>query len=166
MQPFGGPNAVDIPLSIIEAKEDWAGVTVKDLKSLPAAVFYDSSWPIGRVFFWPVAPGGHYELHLVIKASLPVYTTLTDPLNLPPEYMEALVWSLAVRLQMAYGLPARQDHVAAMKQAINIIEMANSQIATLQMPSALIGPRGRDVSSWAGRGLNQAWIVGGSSVLG
>lgn len=166
LKPFGGPNAVDLSLAIIESHEDWSGVTIKDLKSIPAAVFYDSSWPIGRVYFWPVPPGGDYEMHLVVKATLPTYTTLTDPLNLPPEYMEAVMWSLCVKLQMAYGLPARPDHVAAMKVAMDVVEMANAQIPLLSMPAALVGRRGGDVSSWQGKGLNQAWIVGGSSVLG
>jgi hypothetical protein len=165
MQPFGGPNPVDIHLSIIESKEDWAGITIKDLKSLPAAVFYDSSFPIGRVTFWPVPSAAHYELHLVLKASLPVYTTLTDPLAVPDEYVEAMMWSLCMRMQMAYGLPARPDHVAAMRQAINTIEMANSQIPLLSMPSALVRGGG-DVSSWVGRGLNHAWTLGGGCVLG
>lgn len=165
MKPFTGPHPVDISLQIIEAKEDWATIVIKDLKSIPAAVFYDSSFPVGRVYFWPVPPASDYEMHLVVKATLPVFTGLTDPLNLPDEYMEALMWSLCVRMQMAYGLPARSDHVAAMKQALNVIMMANSQIPLATMPPALLG-RGRDVSSWQGKGLNQAWIVGGSSVLG
>jgi hypothetical protein len=165
MKPFGGPNPVDISLAIIEAKEDWSGISIKDLKSIPAAVFYDSAWPIGRVYFWPVPPGGDYEMHLVVKASLPTYATLTDPLNLPPEYLEAVMWSLCVRMQMAYGLPAGADHVAARKQAVAVVQMANTQIPLLSMPAALAGRRGGDVSSWQGKGLNQAWIVGGSSVL-
>jgi hypothetical protein len=164
MQPFAGPNPVDIHLGIIEAKEDWAGITIKDLKSIPSAVFYDSSWPIGRVYFWPVPSAAHYEMHLLVKASLPVYTTLTDPLALPPEYVKAAMWHLCVDMQMAYGLPTNPAHVAAMKVAMNTVMMANSQIGLLSMPAAL-GRRGGDVSSWQGKGLNQAWIVGGSSVL-
>jgi hypothetical protein len=166
LKPFGGPNAVDLPLAIIESHEDWSGVTIKDLKSLPAAVFYDSSWPIGRVYFWPVPPGGDYEMHLVVKATLPTYTMLTDALDLPPEYLEALIWTLCVKMQMSYGLPANPGHVAAMKVAVDTIKMANSQIPLLSMPAALAGRRGGDVSSWQGKGLNQAWIVGGTSVLG
>ena len=45
LPPFNGPNPVDLPLSIIEAKEDWATIGIKDLKSLPSAVFYDSTLP-------------------------------------------------------------------------------------------------------------------------
>lgn len=165
MKPFGGPHPVDISLAIIEAKEDWAGITIKDLKSIPSAVFYDSSFPIGRVYFWPVPPASDYEMHIVVKGSLPVYTGLTDPLNVPDEYVEAMTWWLCVRMQMSYGLPANTAHVAAMKEAMNTIMLANSQIRLATMPPALIG-HGRDVSSWQGRGLNQAWVVGGSSVLG
>jgi len=163
INPQSGQNPVDIPLTIIEAKEDWATIGIKDLQSLPSAVFLDTAWPQGRVYFYPVAPAGsNYELFLVVKASLPVYTTLTDPLGVPDEYIEALLWSLCVRLQMIYGLPARPDHVAAMRQAINVVQMANTQIATLRMPS--FGGSG-DVSSFVGRGLDRAWTVGGDSVL-
>ena len=163
LNPQSGQNAVDIALTIIQAKEDWGLVAIKDLQSLPSAVFLDTAWPQGRVYFWPVAPAGaNYELFLVLKSSLPVYTTLTDPLNLPDEYIEALLWSLCVRMQMAYGLPARQDHVGAMRQAVNVVATANTQIATLRMPSF---SGSGDVSSFVGRGLDRAWIVGGSCVL-
>jgi hypothetical protein len=163
LNPQSGQNPVDIPLTIIQAKEDWSVITIKDLKSLPAAVFLDTSWPQGRVYFWPVAPAGaNYELFLVIKGGLPVYTTLVDPLALPEEYIEALMWSLCVRMEMAYGLPARPDHVAAMRQAVNVVQTANTQIATLRMPS--FGGSG-DVSSFAGRGIDRAWIVGGDCTL-
>ena len=164
LQPFGGPNAVDIHLSLIESHEDWAGVSIKDLKSIPAGVFYDSAWPVGKLTFWPVPPAAIYEMHVVVKGQLPVFTTLTDPLALPDEYIEALVWSLCVRLQMAYGLPSRPDHVQAMRQALETIKMANAQIPLLSMPAALSGHRG-DVSSWSGKGLSQAWTVSGPSVL-
>ena len=103
------------------------------------------------------------DLFLVLKQSLPAYTTLVDPLGLPEEYIEAMLWSLCVRMQMAYGLPARPDHVAAMRQAVNVVMMANTQIPVLQLPG--FGGMGGDVSSWSGRGLDRAWTVGGESVL-
>jgi len=164
LMPLAGTTPVDIPLAVIVAKEDWATISIKNLKSLPSAVFLNTSWPQGRVYFWPVPPAAQQmELTLVLKAALPIYTTLVDPLGLPPEYEEALLWSLCVRLQMAYGLPARPDHVAAMRQAVNVVMTANTQIGTLGMPG--IGSRSGDVSSWAGRGLDRAWTVGGQSVL-
>ena len=168
MQPFGGPNPVDIHLSIIEAKEDWAGVTIKDLKSLPSAVFYDSAFPVGRVHFWPVPPAAIYEMHLVVKANLPIPATVTDPMNLPPEYLDAVVNNLALRIALASGGKIGDGQISPLllaqaRASLETIKLANSQIPQLSLPN--FGRGGGDVSSWVGRGLNRAWVVGGSSVL-
>ena len=161
------PNLVNIPLAIIEAKEDWNKIAIPDLKSIPSAVFYDSDFPVGRVHFWPVPPANAYEMQLTVKASLPVYTTVNDDLGLPPEYMDAVVNNLAVRIAVASpGAQVSPLLLAEARASLNTIRLANSQIPLLSMPAALIGRRGGDVSSWSGRGLNTAWTVGGSSVLG
>lgn len=160
----GVTNPVDIPLSIIEAKEDWATIAVKDLKSIPAGVFYDSSYPVGQVYFWPVPPAGIYEMHLMVKAQLPVPTTVTDSLMLPPEYLDAVVNNLACRIIVASGGQISPFLMAQARASLNTIKLANSQIPLLSMPAALSGHRS-DMSSWSGRGLNQAWIVGGTDVL-
>lgn|SRR5215469_428980 len=167
LQPFGGPNPVDLPLHIIEAKEDWARITIKDLQSLPSAVFYDSSFPTGRLTFWPIPLAAQYELHIVTKASLPVYATLDDVLGLPPEYLDAVVNNLALRIVAA--TPGAQPSPLLLGQARSSLEtvmLANSQVALLSLPSFLSGRRGGDVSSWAGAGLDRAWTVGGTDVLG
>jgi len=167
LKPFGGPMPVDLPLAIIEAKEDWAHIAIKDLHSLPTAVFYDSSYPVGRITFWPVPIAAEYEMHLVVKASLPVYVTLDDPLNVPPEYLDAIINNLAVRIALASPESKNINPLllAQARASLNTIRMANSQISLLSMPAALTGHRGGDVSSWSGRGLNQAWTLGGSAVL-
>ena len=54
------------------------------------------------------------------------------------------------------------------REAMNTIEMANSQIGTLGMPAGLMrrAPWRRCGSQLVGaQGLNQAWITGGSAVL-
>ena len=167
---FGGgrtPNLVNIPLAIIEAKEDWNKIAIPDLKSIPSAVFYDSSFPVGRMYFWPVAPANAYELQLTVKGSLPVYTTVNDALELPPEYLDAIVNNLAVRIALASpGAQVSPLLLAEARASLNTIKLANTQIPLLSMPAALVGRRGGDVSSWSGPGLNQAWIVGGANVLG
>jgi hypothetical protein len=158
------PNMVDIPLSIIEAKEDWSRITIKDLKSIPSAVFYDSGWPQARVYFYPVAPAGLYEMHLLTKASLPDYDRLDNTLDTPPEYTDAIVSNLACRIVIASGGQISPFLAGQARAALETIRQANSQIPLLGMPAALTHHRG-DVSSWSGSGLNQAWITGGGSVL-
>jgi hypothetical protein len=159
------PNQVDIPLAIIEAREDWSHITIKDLKSIPAAVFYDSAWPVGRLHFWPVPPANHYQLHVVVKVSLPVYETLSDDLGMPPEYTDAIINNLACRIIVASGGQISPFLLGQARASLETIKLTNSQIPLLSMPAALSGHRGVDVSTWSGGGLNQAWITGGGSVL-
>jgi hypothetical protein len=148
MQPFAGPNAVDLPLTIITAKEDWARTTIKDLKSLPTHVFYDSAFPVGRIHFWPVPPGGQYEMHLVVKAGLPVPSSIYDTLALPPEYFDAVVNNLACRIIVASGGQISPFLMGYAKSSLETLKMANTQIGLLQMPS--FSARGSDVSNWMG----------------
>ena len=129
----GAATVVDVPLGIIVAKEDYVKIGVKNIVALPTAVWYDSSFPTGRLYFWPVPNAGMYELHINTKSALPAYG-LTTPLGLPPEYTQALAWSLAVRLQMEYGLATRPEMVSAMRQSMAVLRMANLQISTLACP--------------------------------
>jgi len=131
--PAGG-NPLDVSLGIIESREDYSQITLKSLSTWPAAAFLDTSYPTAKVYVWPIPPAGQFELHFLFPSSLPTYATLTDALALAPEYYEALLWSLCVRLQMTYGLPARPDHVAAMHQAVSVVSGANTQIGTLLSP--------------------------------
>jgi hypothetical protein len=160
----GAGNMVDIPLTIIESREDWSLVSIKDLKSMPSAVFYDSSYPVGRVHFWPVPIANDYELHLVLKITLPAYEGLDDPLNMPPEYTAAIIDNLASRIIVASGGQISRELAGQARASLEAVKMTNAQIPLLGMPAALTHHRG-DVSSWVGRGLNQAWVTGGGSVL-
>jgi hypothetical protein len=161
------PNLVNIPLAIIEAKEDWNKIAIPDLKSIPSAVFYDSNFPVGRVHFWPVPPANAYEMQLTVKGSLPVYTTVNDDLALPPEYLDAVINNLAVRIALASpGAQVSPLLLAEARASLNTLKLANSQIPLLSMPAALVGRRGGDVSNWSGRGLDRAWTTGGNAVLG
>lgn len=158
------PNLVDLPLEIIDSYEDFAMINVKSLQTMPAAVFFETGWPTGLLHFWPVPPAGMYGLYVIVKVPLPTYVALTDPLNLPDEYIEALMWAMCLRLQMTYGLPARQDHDLAMRQALNTLRQANLQISQLAIPAPL--GRLRPDLSLVGPGLGRAFVLDQGAVLG
>lgn len=157
------PNLVDIPVEIIKAREDYAAITVKTLETMPALLWYESGYPTGRLFWWPVPPAGMYGLYITIKSPLPAYSALTDPVNLPPAYYRALRWSLAVEMQLSYGLPANPGHVQAMNVALNVLRQANTQIAELSVPAPL--GRYRGDLSLVGHGLGRAFILDQGAVL-
>jgi hypothetical protein len=134
-----GPNTVDYPLGIIESREAYNAIGLKNLSTIPLALFYESAYPAALLHFWPVPPSGQYELHISTKAALPTYASLTDPIGLPAEYTEALIYSLAVRFAINWGLDPRPAHVMAMQQALNTIRQANFQIPQMAMPAGIPG---------------------------
>lgn len=69
IQQVGGGTPVSLPCRIIFSYEDYSRIVVKDLNSLPYAVFYDGAYPYGNIYFWPI-PSSIYECHLVLKGNV------------------------------------------------------------------------------------------------
>jgi len=73
-------------------------------------------------------------------------TNVTDELDseftMPPDYEEAILYNLVVRLVANYGYPAQPVQGALAVKALNTIRNANAQIPSLQMPQALRWNRG------------------------
>lgn len=129
-QPF------DRRLNLIEAREDYASIPLKNLQSWPQSLFYDSQFPIGNIYPYPVPPAGQYEVHVLIKNQIEPFTSLAEVItdDVPPEYFEALSWNLAARLRPAYGLPPDPSVINLAKISLNTIRQANLQVPTLSMP--------------------------------
>jgi hypothetical protein len=161
--PGVAPNLVDIPVEVLRSREDYVMISIKTLETIPAVVYYESGFPTGQVYFWPVPPASQYGLFLVVKVPLPTYVSIADPLNVPDEYIDALIWTMAVRMQASYGLQARPDHVAMAAYAMNTLRQANAQIPELAIP-APIRLRG-DGFSLVGPGLGRAYVLDQGSAL-
>lgn len=135
--PPGNNLNVDIPLRIIQSHEDYSRITVKNIGTLPWAIFYDPSWPIGVLRPWPVPQSGIYQVHVGFRVVIPRFANVQDKVNLPPAYLIALNWSLVRRLRATYQLPPDQTIDALARSAVNAIRLSNQQVGVLQMPSAL-----------------------------
>lgn len=131
-------NPVDFPLSIIPSYENYSQIALKKLNSFPGAIFYDSGWPLGYIYPYPV-PSSQYEIHIVIKDTIASFPTLTTAINLPPEYIDCLLWNLTARIFPLYGHPPDQTVVALAKSSLAVIRGANAQIPTLNYPPDMPG---------------------------
>lgn len=134
------PNQIDYPLILIRAREDYNNIRLKQLVTFPQYLFYDSAFPTGLAYPWPVIQSNVYELHLTVKETLSQFTSLNQTIQMPLEYFAALKFNLAVRLRQAYQLPIDPVLVGLAKDALNVIRNANLQIARLQIPLDLIRP--------------------------
>jgi hypothetical protein len=129
-------NAVDFDLTILQSREDYNRIALKGLGSFPLYAFYDSGFPLGNIFIWPL-PDANYEMHLSVKPALQSFPALNTVFNLPPEYEEAIRLNLAVRLRVTYSLPADAGLIGLAKVALNTIKNTNAQIPSLLMPDGL-----------------------------
>lgn len=138
----GSPNQIDYPLEILQSREDYNRIRMKTLGSWPSLVFYDSDYPLGHLYVWPVPAASQFSIHISLKQPLSQFATLTQDIDLPPEYEGALFYNLVVRLQTAFKIPLDPVAVALAKDGLNVLRGSNTQIPTLRMPGAVLG-RGR-----------------------
>ncbi len=141
----GQPNQIDYPLVILQSKEDYNRIALKQLQSFPTLVFYDPSWPLGTLYTWPVPQANIYAVHATFKAQLPVkFLTLSDVFNIPYEYYNAMLYNLALHVRPKYGIRTFQGDIlpALAKDSLNTLRGANTAIARLQMPADLIRQNG------------------------
>jgi hypothetical protein len=129
---------VDFPLYVIDSQKEYNEIGLKSLTTFPAAVWYAPDYPTGVVWPWPIPPSGQFDLHIFYRAGLPTYTALTDDLNLPPEYIRAARYELAIMVCMDYGVPSRSDHAAALAGIKSTIRAVNAHVAQAQIPGALV----------------------------
>jgi len=141
--PVDGGNQIDYPLTLIASMEDYNKISLKKLQSFPGYLFYDSGWPLGTLYPWPVPQPNIYELFVSYMEQLPpAFATENSVVSLPYEYFEAIIKNLALRLRTRYSIPTFPGDIlpGQAKAALATIRGTNAQIARLHMPSDLLRP--------------------------
>lgn len=137
LQSSGAGSAVDYRITMIDAREDYSRISLKTLSSFPEYAFYDSAFPLGNLFLYPV-PNSSYELHIVTMETLPQLATAATVVNLPPPYMAALRYNLGIYLCPSYQLEPPPSLVRLAMNAKRVIKRMNTQIPSLTMPRGLM----------------------------
>jgi len=142
------PN-VDYPLVEIPAREDWNRIAVKNVGNWPGWFFYDSGYPLGTFYPYPVPSGQPGELHINVKETLSSFPDLVTAINLPPAYLNALLWNGAQRARILYGLEADRSVDGQARKALAVIRGSNVQLPSMRMPAVIAGA-GRRFNLWNG----------------
>ena len=136
-----GNTQVSFPLQLIQSRQDYNQLVLKNLRSVPWALWYDPQLPLGVLHTWPV-PSSQYEIHIVVKEPIDTLDSLDDSLTgLPDEYAEPLWSNLAIRCAGMKGGSAvisdivRETAVASLQNMMT----ANFAMKSLVTPSDL-GP--------------------------
>jgi hypothetical protein len=154
------PNQVDWPLTIIDSMEQYSALTLKNMQAGPSwFLFFDSGWPLGKLYPWPLAGGsaggsGPFELHIQVKSELDSVGSLAAEINLPPEFEEAIYFAQMAQTRAAYRLPPDPYIQRQLKITLQTLRSSQFQVPNLNMPRALRGRGGYNI--WA-----DSWGPGG-----
>lgn len=134
------PSQLDYPLEILQAREDYNNIAMKQLTAFPSCIFYESSFPLGRIYPWPIPQANIYSVYISVKAIIDTVTpdTAGAEMVLPEEYFNAVYLSLAEALRMAYKLPPDPILMGMAEGARAIIRASNAQIPRLHMPPGIV----------------------------
>jgi hypothetical protein len=145
-------NGIDYPLTLLESREDYSRVAMKNLGSWPSLVYYDAAmtlhtpiaggatqFPCGNLLINPVPASGQGEIHLLVKDVLGTLANLSTVLLTPPEYEEAFEYNLALRFCAKYQIDASKEIAGLARAALSTIRSANTQVPLLQLPAGLVG---------------------------
>lgn len=132
-----GAQPVDQQMQILEAREDYNRIIVKGTTGPAVYAFYDSAFPVGNVYFWPLSQASIYTHYITVKAQLTEFASLSEVINLPSAYKPALLYTLACWLRPGYQLAADPQVAGLARKSLAIIRGANAQIPRLRMPVAV-----------------------------
>jgi hypothetical protein len=131
------PNQIDYPLELLESREDYSRIGLKQLTTIPQYIWYDPVYPLGVVYPWPVVQQTQFEIHLAVKSQLTQFANLATPINLPPEYIAALRYNLGATMRPLYQMQPDPTLVALAKTTLSVIRNANAAVPRLRMPAGL-----------------------------
>ena len=121
---------VEIPLDIVDV-QGWQEITVKSTTStFPLVLYNDNNFPFMNLNFWPV-PQGPANVILYNWQTMPLLTSLTELIELPQGYSDALIYNLAVRACQMFDRQPSAQLLEEASQAKSDINDINSKAYTI-----------------------------------
>ncbi len=114
-------NNFDWPLTIIDEAK-YRSLSLKSLSGPAQYLWYNPAFPLGVLYFWPLCSGTAYidSIKPLTEPSL-----ITDTIQFPPSYDEAIKYNLAVRMAPEYAKEPSAIVVALAASALHVIESRN-----------------------------------------
>lgn len=136
----------ELPIEIA-TDDEWAKVSIKDLQStIPKVLYQLGNAPIDTLYLYPV-PSEARELVIYSMKQLTSYTSLNDVVQLPPGYVRAVKYNLALELASEYGKTASPFVELTASKSISKIKRLNSDSYKMKSDAFGISSGGR-VFNW------------------
>lgn len=118
--------------------DDYAALRLKTLQTTVTQYFYnDKSYPKTNIYLWPV-PSSALTVKFWSRKPLDQYALLSDTVSLPPGYLRALRFNLAVELAPEYQVAPGDDILAIAQRSLNNIKRENTVLPTTEFDQAIL----------------------------
>jgi hypothetical protein len=134
---FVRDSSVDYQVEIIP-NDKWQAITQKSLTSTyPQYLNYNAAYPAGTISLWPIPSKSGLYLGLSQYAQLTAFTSITQSIQLPLGYEQALRYNLAVELSPEYGIDPKQVVVSQAIKSKAALKRVNIEEVLMSTDSAL-----------------------------
>lgn len=124
-------SGVDYPVPMLNQGQ-FNAISLKNYTlSIPQNIFYDPQYPLGQITFYFI-PDKEYLFNLVSVKPLSEITSLTEAINLPPEFRNFIKWMTAKALAADYPEVASQP-----SYQLVVLPHARRSLATIQRIAAV-----------------------------
>jgi len=139
-------NGTDIPVRIISEGE-YGRISSKTSIGRPTLLFYHPDYPFGKIYVYSTPNTVETMLFKTLKpfTETSSFSSVNDTLSFPPNYEEALIYGLAIRIAPEYGVRMSNEAVAIANDSFDSVIGLNSQnqIEPIRLDNELpIGNRG------------------------
>ena len=119
-------------------EQEYASIGLKtQQQSWPLRLWYQPSFPNGTVYLWPV-PAQSVTLYVTTWTPVLSFATVSDAVNLPPGWEEALATNLAINIAPEYGTQPAQTLMKMAMDSLKNIKRLNNRPVRMYFDNSLL----------------------------
>lgn len=116
----GGVDYTLLPMD----RKDFNDISFKAQNGIPAVFDYETSYPLGKLYLWPI-PNDGGTIKVDSPQQLTQFATPTTDVKFPPGYQTAIRLSLAIELAQEFRMPVANELSVRAGRALRRIRRLN-----------------------------------------
>jgi len=138
--------AYDFPLEIVST-EKYQDIFMKAIQvTYPLYLYYNPTMPTGTIQLWPL-PNSACKLGISQWQQISAFANLTTDIELPPGYLSAMAYGLAVEMLPEYPCPNADLLIQKALDTKENLQSVNLELTPLKTDNALYTPKGFNILS-------------------
>lgn len=127
---------IDYPLTPIN-RDQYAQITDKTTGGIPALFYYEPTFPLGTLTFWPL-PATAGTIKVQYPQPLPEFATTNTDIVFPPGYRETIHYALCIALANEFSVPLPAQIAQYEMRVKRRMRRLNVTVPILNLPWAVL----------------------------